>query len=287
MRPIDTIRKEFLAALKDTRYKTEELRHTLESAAAASPELLQPHESEDAATTLDTTKTNWSPDHFSRHLFLAERNFSRERVSHLMEVRHFLRQRGDKGFAPTAKPAPQQAPAPTGSGAYQPPEILKKFVTDGDLASTRTALRLELNDNRLGSPELHEALQWAKRQLPSLYETYAEKAFARGLETNQSNWTPDYYDEQLVFLKANFAEKRFLHLIEVRAVLRAQGEKGFAPIAPSGTNGSRHAPPCAPRATAKARIDTSDPELNPALKTVLLLGGALAVVVILLFSLIK
>lgn len=286
MPPIDKIRKKFLEALKDARYETEYLRQTLETAAAESPELLQPHENEDAATPIDPKRTNWTPDHFNRHRVLAERNFSRERVNHLMEVRNFLRERGEKGFAPTTKPTPQRAPAPDGSGTYQPPEILEKFVTEGDLAGTRTALRLELNDNRLGSPELHGALQWAKSQLPGLYETYTEKAFARGLETNESHWTPDYYDEQLVFLKTNFAEQRFLHLIEVRALLRTQGVKGFAPIAPSGTT-SRHAPPSAPRSTAKSPIDPSDPEHNPALKTVLLLGGALAVVVILLLSLIK
>tara|TARA_R110001606_G_scaffold278288_1_gene426546 strand:+ start:13624 stop:14475 length:852 start_codon:yes stop_codon:yes gene_type:complete len=280
---IDNIRKEFLAALKDTHYESAELWQTLDSAAAHTADLWQPHEDEDPTTAVDGTRTNWTPKYFSRQAFLAERNFSKERVTHLIEVRQFLRERGDKGFVPGAKSRPQKVSVSEKSGTYNPPEVLAKFVNEGDLMSARTALRLELNDNRLDSFELENASHWVKSHFPDFYEPFIEKEFARGFDPDEGNWTPDYYGKQQVFLKANFSEKRFLHLVEVRGHLRARKAKGFKSIVPSATSRT----PSVRREASHTMPASTDPERNPALKAVFLLGGAFAVVVVLILSLIK
>jgi len=300
--PTTKARREFLAALDDTRLSSTLLRGFLVQAESTTPDLMESHASNDLLEAIDTTRSNWSQKYYSRQVLCAEHNFSRERLEHLIEIREYFRQEGYKGFVPQAanhetsgmihtSQAKREEGAPS---AYQPSVTLKKFVDEGDLRTIRTALRLELNDNRINRQDLRSALAWVKASVPELCVPYEEKAFAREMDLDRSHWVMDYYDNQTVYLKTNFSEERFLHLVEVREHLRQLGVDGFAPIATPGT------PDRQPASHARAAVAAVEPtpfepnpesrpqrpELNPVFKIALLFGGALAAVVIYL-SLLK
>ncbi|WP_230382848.1 hypothetical protein [Pseudomonas putida] len=289
-------RKQYLSSLNDPEASSELLADLLAQAVQQSPELIvafQPGSGKDA---LDPDSISWDDKYFSRHLLLAEHNFARERIEHLLAVREHLRRLGVKGFVPTGKPSSSQTQsAQDVTTNYAPSANLKNFVDEGDLLTIRTALRLELNDNCLTAADLRAALAWTNSQVVGALEPYAEKAFARGMEADRAHWTTEYYDQQGVYLKTNFAKERFLHLIEVRDHLRHQGVDGFEPVALKPRASSQPNPAVAGQAFSQrqpdlsqhARPQASAAERNPAFKAALLIGGALAALVVFLVALVK
>src|SRR5690606_10044044 len=112
---------------------------------------------------------------------------------------------------------------------------------------------------------------WTKGNVPGIFEAVAEGAFARELVSDQNQWTEDYYDLQVTYLKTNFSEKRFLHLIQVRELLRNNAVEGFASTKttePKKAAGTHSAPSAAqaPRANSRQAIPENAPERNPAFK---------------------
>ena len=289
---IGKVREQFLTALDDTQVSTELLKQVVD-AAQQSPGVMDTHEVNGITRAIDVDPVSWTPDYFSRQKFFATRNFSKERLEHLIQVRDVFRQRNEKGFTPTvAASHARKAPMNSASFDYQPSSNLKKFVDEGDLLTIRTALRLELNDRRLDGAELHGALAWAKDNVPGIFEVFSEGAFARELLSVQNQWTEDYYDLQVTYLKTNFSEKRFLHLIEVRELLRNSAVEGFASTkaaAPKTASGTHSAAPAAQASRANSRqpIPDSAPERSPAFKAALLIGGAIAAVVVFLVALVR
>ncbi|CAE6824592.1 hypothetical protein [Paraburkholderia domus] len=306
MSTIDTTiakaRQEFLLALDETQVSGEFLRQFLAQAENATPKLLDSYAADEMLAEIDPVQFKWDVGYYSRQKRCAKQNFSKERLEHLIAVREYFRQEGYKGFVPPSvssaasgvSEGPQATRFEDTPSSYQPSSNLKKFVDEGDLLTVQTALRLELNNNRLSRQDLQNASAWTKGQAPNLFEPYAEKAFARAIDPDQSQWLPAYYDNQTVYLKTNFSEKRFLHLVEVREHLRQLGVEGFAPIATPSTPSPQPAPrpravlPTAnqPPSTPSPESNTARPELNPIFKIALLFGGALAAVVIYL-SLVK
>lgn len=289
---IGKVRDEFLTALDDTQVSTQLLQQLVLAAEQASG-VLDTHEVDSIIRAIDADPVSWNPDYFSRQKYFATRNFSRERLEHLIQVRDLFRQRNEKGFTPTvAVSRARKSPMNSVSFDYQPSSNLKKFVDEGDLLTIRTALRLELNDRRLDGAELHGALEWIKGIVPEIFEAFVEGAFARELASDNNQWSEDYYDLQVTYLKTNFAEKRFLHLIEVREQLRSSAVEGFVATKaaePRTTSGSRSAPQAAqaPRSNSRQSTPASAPERNPAFMAALLIGGAIAAVVVFLVALVR
>ncbi|WP_426779059.1 hypothetical protein [Pseudomonas aeruginosa] len=281
-------RKSFLLSLDDAQLSTELLLGVL-AQALQTPELVVSYEANDPKSAIDNDPVSWNGAYYSRHKILAEHNFSRERLEHLIQVRDHFRKQGIKGFVPSSEQPRTEKPG-TASMQYTPSANLKKFVDEGDLLTIRTALRMELNDNRLPSEELRAALAWAKTKVPGLCESYSEKAFARATNPNRNDWTSEYYDGQVVYLKSNFSEERYLHLIEVRGLLRERGAEGFA-AKPKATSGqAESSTPSTQRQSSQSQRPNStafSPERNPVLKTALMIGGAIAAVVVFLVALVK
>lgn len=289
---IGKVREQFLTALDDTQVSTELLRQLVD-AAQQCPGVMDTHEVDGITRAFDVDPVSWNSDYFSRQKFFATRNFSKERLEHLIQVRDVFRQRNEKGFTPTIAASPtRKAPMKSASFDYQPSSNLKQFVDDGDLLTIRTAMRMELNDRRLDGAELHAALAWVKGSVSGIFEAVSEGAFAREPIADHNQWTEDYYDLQVTYLKTNFSEKRFLHLIEVREHLRNSAVKGFASTKstePNKASGIHSAPPAAqaPSANSRQSIPGGAAERNPAFKAALLIGGAIAAVVVFLVALVR
>lgn len=289
-------RKEFLSSLKNPDESVEQLNGLLDQARQHIPELLSDFQPGTGKDIPNSNSLDWNTAYFSRHVLLTERNFACERIEHLIEVREYLRKQGVKGFIPSPRfpPDTQKGSPHHMTSNYIPSDNLQKFVESGDLPTIRTALRLELNRNSLTSDDLRATLAWTKTKVPDLFEIYSEKAFARSMETDRQLWDSQYYANQVVYLKTNFSEERFLHLIEVRGLLRQQGVEGFAarPTQPNDSSTYRTPPHVAsaqPRSgqSHPGGNSPSQPEHNPVFKTALMVGGAVAALAVLLIALMK
>lgn len=289
-------RTSYLASLKDPQATAALLSDLLDQAEQQTPALLTPFTPGTGLDALDPDNLSWNSAYFSRHIRLAEQNFARERIEHLLAVREHLRKQGVKGFvAISVSPNVHTQSTHNVTANYLPSANLQTFVNEGDVLTIRTALRLELNDNSLTATDLRAAALWTKGKIPGLLEVFAEKAYARGMDADPKLWTSSYYEHQVVYLKSNFAEERFLHLIEVREHLRQQGVEGFVAVTPKSraSTNADHATPA--RAQPQRRSSQSQhssaqstpPERNPALKAALLIGGALAALVVCLVALVK
>lgn len=300
-------RKSYLLSIKDPNASTALLNDLLDRAEKQTPELLVPFEPGVGKNVLDLDPVSWSADYLTRQMWLTQQNFARERIEHLLAVREHLRKTGVKGFVPTQTPSEPQTESDVNVQTYyESSSNLRKFVQEGELLTIRTALRMELDDNRLTSADLRAALAWAAKQIPALLEAYSEKSFARAMESDQKLWTSEYYELQVVYLKTNYAQERFLHLIEVRDLLRHQGVEGFAPVQPkprasASANAGQAAPALHRPQPQNSRSQQShqahhdhqsqpraaDNDRNPVFKAALLIGGALAALVVFLVAMVK
>ncbi|AEA60123.1 hypothetical protein [Burkholderia gladioli] len=302
---IAAARKEVLAAFQDAALDAGALRALVEGLRAKA-EMLQAYHEDETCEPVEAERLRWSGAYFNRQKFFAERNFSIERLLHLIEVRDHLRTQGVRGFAAVQPAAshkadmsspPRNPAAANDASTYQPSENLRKFVEGGDLRTIRAALRFELNNNRLSRAHLLAALDWARARVEGVCVPYEEKEFANAIDADRSHWTADYFDTQTVYLKTNFSAERYAHLVDVRIDLRERGVAGFVPTdnaagqvheggkpAGSGTRertaaGGPAQTPRAPRAGVPPESGRSTPSL---FKLAMLVGGALAAALILL-----
>lgn len=281
-------RKSFLAALNDPQVDTPLLRSMVKEMKATQADLLVPYLANDNYDPIQANPLTWNDAYFSQQKKYAERNFSTERLEHLIYVRERFRQDGRKGFVakPQAVPA---APREQAGNGFRPSSNLRKFVDEGDLATVRMALNVDLEDSRLDASTLRASLAWTQSRLSGLCEPYTEKAFARAIEHDRQQWTRDYYNKQVVFLNTNFAEERFLHLVDVREHLRQQPEAKPAPVSKPAALAAIKPPSASGfhQATQPAAAAPIRPGLSPVLLAALLLGGALAAVATLILVLRK
>lgn len=285
-------RDSLLLSIKDPQVEASLLMEIIERIEQQTPELLESFQPNSEMKSLFAEKTDWSADYFSRHCWLARENFSRERIEHIIQVKEYLRKQGVKGFTstPSSSSLPHEESEYKLNSNFTPSENLKKFVTEGDPLTIRTALRMELYNNRLSTSKLKETISWAKSRVPDLFEKFAEKSFARALDQDKKNWSSEYFESQIVYLKTNFSEERLLHLIEVRELLGQQGAEGFVALPPK--ENSDTLPPAGRTQENGESYRTqntgslhSGSELNPIFKTALLIGGAVAAFVVLLITL--
>lgn len=157
------------------------------------------------------------------------------------------------------------------SSTPAPSENLRRFVATGDPANARAALRTGLNDNRADRTTLMAALTYAQEQIDGLCEPYAVKAFADAIDPDMAHWSEAYYDDQLSFLKTNFAAERYTHMVDVRLHLRERGVPGFV------ARDAEESP-----APQKSVASEKAPRSSRLLLVVLALCGGVAVIVTML-----
>jgi hypothetical protein len=281
------IRKSYLASLNQAESETDWLRGILAELEKSQPVLFD-SDIDESLEEISPDKTRWTPEYFSRQKKQAEQSFSRERVNHLLDVREYFRQRGDKGFVPKALPSVTPDKQEDISG-YTPSKHLKKFVEEGNLFTIRGALRGDMINTRLESHTLRQALAWTKACVPGLCEPYVEKAFSREMDQDRSHWDTEYFFSQECYLEANFSEKRYQHMVDVREHLRQQGVEGFATVSSPAPKTSSGPAFTSTRSSSSQgeRTDTSstDPEQPSFFRNALLIGGAIAALVVFLLSL--
>jgi hypothetical protein len=135
----------------------------------------------------------------------------------------------------------------------------------------------------LNQQDLLDAAAWVEDRISGLFASYEDKKFTRPIDERREAWNVDYHDQQVVSMENNFSERRFRHVLDVREYLRQKGEPGFAAPKEAPRNTPKYVKPkndSAPRTFAPP-----DDGLDPMLKKILLIGGALAAAVLILLTL--
>lgn len=106
---------------------------------------------------------------------------------------------------------------------YTPDPWLKKHIDDNDVSGLPYALLTLLRENDLADDEVFHAANWCHQMMPEAFQPTSTDIPLP--ESAKELWTEDYYLTQISFANRNFSLERFLHLVEVRNHLRAQGNE--------------------------------------------------------------
>jgi hypothetical protein len=296
---LDSERLKLLEALDDRAYSAEDFESVLAALLDNTPGLFLPHDP--GSYAINTDETIWHRnnfDYFERQKDAAKRNFSETRWRHLLTVRSYFRDRNYKGFEPmipfTSRPSVQATSEATPlttmqkeKDMYQPSEILERYVAEGDVTAIRAILKDELRSRFPAKQDLLDTMQWVKRKKQEVFvqssEVHEAMRDTHAIKLKpEDGWTADYHDRQIVCLENNFSEELFLHLVDVREYLRQRGEPGFRPLkkVPEETS-AQGEKKSAPSSIRPSRLP--DDTMSSTLKKILAIGGALAVLLTLLF----
>lgn len=101
---------------------------------------------------------------------------------------------------------------------------LLTFIKEGDISTTRTALRMIFNNKEYTTEDIKRSVAYAEKHVEGLFEPYSEKSFARELVTDKTQWNIELFDLHVVYLKTNFSKERFEYLTALREYLIEKGE---------------------------------------------------------------
>lgn len=246
--PLQDVRNNILQAIADITVAMPDIAALLERESSIRDDLFEGHD--DVIEEVSGRKLDWSSRYFHAHLEVAKRgHFSEQRVRHLVEVREYLSSRNHKGFSipankvsintdiaepdgesvdipkrPVENPVSSVLPRKgadmnnPGNGRADIPPHIAEAIREPRLA--RTALEHLFHDSDLSDADLEKIFLWARGNVQGLLDEYEENVFSKGMAAETELWNHDYFLSQLGYLEANFCEKRFLHLIAVRAYLR-------------------------------------------------------------------
>lgn len=285
------IYKLYIESINDKSLETSYLIDILNKIKKETPETIVDYKIDDSLFEIDDNKINWSASYFSKQMKLAEYNFSIKRLEHILEIRERFRQNGIKGFVPLVEKKDNNFfESNCMKENISPSDNLINFVNKGDLLEIRTALQLDLNNNRLSKEKILAGVKYAKNKKSDLFLAYEEKSFSYAIDEDRDNWSVDYYNGQIVSLKVNFSEERLLHLIEIRSSLREKGIDGFVAVEPkvkSSTSSIHQQDKKSERSEQSPRPTQSSEGMDPLFKTALKIGGAIAALAIILIAVIR
>lgn len=284
---IDKFRSNFFDYCRDTSLETDRLVATLKISAEKKPIIFDNH------IPVDFVKkqSQWSEGYFEQCISEAKEVFSLERLEHLLAVREYLRKIGAAGFkANHKKNMFHQMP----NNEFQPSENLASHFKNVEIdpLKAQIALRIEIYKIDKSSDYLKKAINWAESKAPNIFENYETSALKKAISNNKNDWDTDYFDIQTEYLSRNFAKERYLHLIEVRQYLRDKGVEGFVPLPQKKTVSSTETEQpkqvgqeASKSGSAPHSTPDSDPHaMSSALRTALMIGGAIAALLVLVFT---
>ncbi|WP_252180143.1 hypothetical protein [Endozoicomonas sp. 4G] len=286
------LKKAFAQSLENSEYTPEYLRLALNTLDQEKPELFEPYQPLSGEEAISEDRSVWPlSGYFFKQAHLCKKNFSRERIEHVITVKSHLVEQGFAGFTNNPK---HQANSESSTAVnafknvnltgYTPSAALKKHVDSGDLSNIRNALFMEMNDRRLTTAQIKQAFAWVLKQKSNLFVPYEENANARVMNLDPTQWDRDYYGLQEVYANSNFSCERLSHMVKVRAQVFDIDETSPQPlIQPTAQRASEG------RQTSQPRPDSShQPSNNNSwLKYALIVGGAIAALAMLISSSIR
>lgn len=99
---------------------------------------------------------------------------------------------------------------------FTPSRSLSNSVNSGDLSAVRVSLFMQMNNKRLSTKEITQAIAWALSECPTLFVVYEENAYSQQMEQDKTKWNGHYYHTQELYATSNFSLERIRHMVAVR-----------------------------------------------------------------------
>ena len=286
------IKTEFIAFLRNREISPEILRQATDTLKNEKPELFQKLNSDDA---FSEDKSEWVlSGYFDKQVYFCEKNFSIERIDHVIAVKSHCIEQGIAGFSSTTQHLSDSERKNTVNPfnnidlkGYIPSPALQKHTDSGDLSNIRNALFMELNDKRISTVQIRQAIAWVLKKKNNLFVPHEVNANARAMNMDTSQWDRDYYGMQEVFASSNFSQERLSHMVEVRAKVFNVAKNNTTSVSsvPQQTqqrsSGSHHTTQSHSGSPQQAAND------NNWIKYALIIGGAIAALATLIISSIR
>ncbi|MHA2713931.1 hypothetical protein ACXZ7B_04455 [Vibrio owensii] len=236
-------------------------------------------------------------------LYMAKENFCLKRLEHLIQVKSHLTERGIAGFSrpasnsTTSHEEAQNTKDNTMSAdfssvdltGFTPSHSLRNSVNSGDLSSVRISLFMEMNDKRLSTATINQAIAWSFSKYPTLFVVYEENAYSQQMEQDKAKWDSHYYHTQELYATSNFSSERIHHMVAVREHVFTIAQDDARPATVPNTQ-PQHAPkPSLPHREQSSKGSTHRPESKPenkVLKSLLLIGGVVAAIALVILAVI-
>ncbi|EMM0378553.1 hypothetical protein RI820_000921 [Pluralibacter gergoviae] len=288
-------REELISQLenKDDQLNVEEVRKLISLAISKHLRLFDNYIEDAVSIPLSLNKSDWhSPKYYKDQWYSLKENFSEKRVYHMLEVYSYSSKLGISGFSDISNSnSVKEASSMKHSvdlSYYVPEATLARVASEKNIELVRSSLINELSNSRYDDEEVTKALCWVTSKVPNLFAAYEETTLAKGLNADSSQWTSDYYHRHASYIDFNFSLERFEHLIAVRNELRRQGVKGFQRIIvekPQSRQNSSAGQSASPKpSSSRTNAPESEQKKMP---LPLIIGGALAALAAIIFSLIK
>lgn len=94
-----------------------------------------------------------------------------------------------------------------------------KFMAEGRIEAIRASLYLCFNYKKTTYSEIMQLSEIVAKEFPNLWVPYEVKAFAREIIKDEADWTEDYFNSSIGWLKTNFAKERFENSAKVAQYL--------------------------------------------------------------------
>lgn len=277
-----------------------------------STELFEPYD-EIVVTERESNSHYWSGEYFYQKIEDLKRNFSKELILHLIDIKRYLQEKNrdirfkvsaeninteNEIIETTQKNLKSEVNAmenliPPNLLTFQPRENLANALDEGDLGKIRSYLMSMLNNRRLTLDEVLKSIWYVHQKNPAVFEQPKETAFVQKFDPNSANWNTEYFTLQQVYLNRNFSLERLLHLFNVRETLMKKGDPNFQQIkaeqnkdrteSKTQTNTNKQSNPYQPNSNSNSSQHTD----NSFIKTALLIGGAVLIAAIAIFSIFK
>jgi hypothetical protein len=283
------IREKFFDACRDTNIETQHLTAALQVIAQENPGIFDEHQH---ANYLNKPEYEWNEGFFEQCVHESREVFSEHRLVHLLRVREYLRKMGAVGFKPISNKI--EIKKDIMKIQFQPKKNLESCFNEKDfnILKARIALRFEIYDFSNNVDYLTNAVGWAESKDADIFLPHEVSPFYEDILENETEWNPRYFDINTEYLGKNFSKKRYLHLIKVRQYLSDKGVEGFAQLPQKNTISSTEAQQpkqAGPEASKPGSAPHSTPDTHPnsmssTLRTALMIGGAIAALLVLVFS---
>ncbi|EKF9849890.1 hypothetical protein SNE85_002331 [Vibrio cholerae] len=292
--------------IKSRDFKAELLRQTLSALPDDKLALFEEYRADHITDPISEDSYKWEREggsYFALQLHMVEKNFSLKRIEHLIQVKSHLTERGIAGFtrhvssSTTSHEEAKRTKENTMSAdfssvdltGFTPSRSLSNSVNSGDISSVRISLFMEMNDKRLSTAVIHQAIAWTLSKYPTLFVVYEENAYSQQMEQDKTKWNSHYYHTQELYATSNFSSERIRHMIEVRehvfTIAQNDARSATLPNTPP-QNAPEQSPPHRKQpSTGNINRPESKPE-NNVLKSLLLIGGVVAAIALVILAVI-
>lgn len=228
---VEEFKAKILDFIKSRDFKAELLRQILSALPDDKLALFEDYRADGTTDPISEDSYEWERGaYFTLQCHMAEKNFCLKRLEHLIEVKSHLTERSIAGHShpvscsttshEEAKSTKENTMNADFSSVdltgYTPSRSLSNSVNNGDLSAVRISLFMEMNDKRLSTAVITQAIAWAQSKYPTLFVAYEENAYSQQMVQDKVKWDSHYFHTQEVYATSNFSLERIRHMVTVR-----------------------------------------------------------------------